>query len=500
MKRLLRVTSYIFRFLNAIKTKHVREKGRRVKSVADVDELTYKELKEAECYWIRDAQRGDYEKEIGALQQGLLISSDSKLLTLNPILENDVLVLTGRLHGVEFGNRHTNPIILPKHSRFSQLIIIEAHKATLHGGVNAVLSHIRKNFWIVQGRQLIKNILQRCVICKRLYGKSASEPWTVLPAERIATARVFETTGVDFAGPLYVKTDGDDIRKKVYIMLFTCAAIRAVHLELVADMTVNSCIEALRRFIARRGTPKIIISDNARTFKRADLELRKLEELVKKKEVLQLAAHKGITWRYIPERAAWWGGFWERLVRSVKNALKASIGRAVLTSEELRTLLTEVESVVNARPLTYITNDDKDLEPLTPSNFLIDCNSAILATDFQSDGSTISQAWTLRQALLRRYMKRWREEYLQQLRYIHHNKSAASRSIGIGDVVLVKDDNKPRLQWKLAVVQTTYQGRDGRIRVCDVRMQGQQVLKRPIQLLYPLEISSSIAGPEDVEN
>lgn len=191
----------------------------------------------------------------------------------------------------------------------------------MHGGVNAVLALLRKRFWIVKGR---------------LHGKSASEPWTTLPVERIKTTRPFETTGIDFAGPLYIKSDGEVTERKSYIMLFTSAAIRAVPLELVKDKTVESCINALRRFMSRFGPPETIISDNAKTFKRADLELKKLQQLLKHRKIQQVTAHKGITWKYIPERAAWWGGFWERLVRSVKDCIKALLMKYELFCQKLK--------------------------------------------------------------------------------------------------------------------------------------------------------------------
>lgn len=445
---------------------------------------------------LQPEQKRHYSKDMKALENNRTLSSDSKISSLNPSIFDGVLKANCRLPKGEFCSDIRNPIILPKNSHLSQLIVLDAHRKTHHSGISAVLAHIRRRYWIIQARQLIKRIIQRCVVCLRFHGKSAMEPWTVLPAKRVVTSRPFETTGVDFAGPLYVTCE--DGERKVYIMLFTCAAIRAVHLELVGDMTTKSCINALRKFVARRGVPATIISDNAKTFKQVDLELKKLEELLKSSDVQNMAANQNISWKFIPERAAWWGGFWERLVRSVKNCLKAAIGKAKLSIDDLTTLLAEVESVVNARPITYVTSDHNDLEPLAPSNFLTNCKCILSSPDISNDGSAIANSWSLRQSLIKNYMKRWRTEYLCQLRSIHHNKPDLSKSVKVGDVVLLHEDNKPRLLWRLAVIQQTYQGRDGRIRACDVRLRNQQILKRPIQLLYPLEISA--AGAEDVEN
>ncbi|XP_017474508.1 PREDICTED: uncharacterized protein LOC108365073 [Rhagoletis zephyria] len=254
-------------------------------------------------------------------------------------------------------------------------------------------------------------------------------------------------------------------------------------------MTVKSCIGALRRFMARRGVPDIIISDNARTFKRADIEFRKLKALLKKPDLQNLAADKGIKWKYIPERAAWWGGFWERLVKSVKLALKAAVGKSLLDYDNLSTLLAEVECIVNSRPLTYISQNFNDLQPLSPSKFLNDCKSILTSAEFDKDDTDIIKSWQLRQHLLKRYMRQWRGEYVTQLRNFHQIKNKSIRSIKVGDVVTVQEDYKPRFMWKLAVVQAVYPGRDGRIRACDVRLGSGTVMRRPVQLLCPLELS-----------
>ncbi|XP_037932486.1 uncharacterized protein LOC119667268 [Teleopsis dalmanni] len=241
-------------------------------------------------------------------------ATTSKLLCLYPIIDNGDIRLSCRISVKVYDESLTKPAILPKLSRFSRLLIIQAH--TLHGGVNVELAYIRKIYWMIQGRQLIKNIVSQCIVCKKV------------------------------------------------------RVIRAVHLELVKILTTNRCIDALRRFVARCSCPETIMSDNAKTFERANKELQKLETLLKSEEFQNIPAHKGFSWKFISERAAWWGGFWERLVKSIKICLKSAIGKLMLTYNELNTLLTEVEYVINIRPLTYITYDEKDLEALTPAHFL----------------------------------------------------------------------------------------------------------------------------------
>ena len=165
-------------------------------------------------------------------------------------------------------------------------------------------------------------------------------PVAPLPALRATRAPPFSVTGCDYAGPLFCLPN-----EKVYILLFTCAVTRAVHLELVDSLSLVDFMLAFRRFAYRRSFPDVIWSDNAKTFKSA---------------AAALATEFGPTspeWRWITPRSAWWGGFWERMVRTVKSSLKKTLGKHVLTKVELETLLVEVEACVNSRPLTFVSDD-----------------------------------------------------------------------------------------------------------------------------------------------
>ena len=158
----------------------------------------------------------------------------------------------------------------------------------------------------------------------------------------------------------------------MYICLFTCAVIRAIHLEVVEDLTVDAFLRAFRRFISRRGIPELVISDNAQTFKAAAESLKAYsEQIMVTSEVQKFLFNNGIKWKFIVERAPWWGGFYERLVGSVKRCLKKVIGKSLMSVEEMFTVTTEVEAAVNSRPMTYLYSDIGDGNPLTPSHFLV---------------------------------------------------------------------------------------------------------------------------------
>lgn len=157
----------------------------------------------------------------------------------------------------------------------------------------------------------------------------------------------------------------------MYIVLFTCSVTRAVHLELVSDMSSAAFLLAFRRFIARRGLPRTIYSDNALTFKRTSRELQKIWKVLQEDGFQDFIANQRIRWKFIVQAAPWWGGWWERLIGTVKTALRKVLGRSCLSSEELSTILTEVEAVLNSRPLTYSDNDPSEPTAITPAHFLV---------------------------------------------------------------------------------------------------------------------------------
>lgn len=308
--------------------------------------------------------------------------------------------------------------------------------------------------------------------------------------DRLIAARAFEITGVDFAGPLYVEPDRAP-SVKVYLMLFTCAVVRAVHLEVVPNLTTRCCLNAIRRFVSRRGLPRIIYSDNAKTFKRVDFEIQQLYKNIDSCEISSYAANRGIRWKFIVERAPWWGGWWERMIRTIKNALKATIGRANLTYEQLETTLIEIEATINSRPLTYLSSDSSALKPLTPADFLLDTGITSIIdinTGSSLKGEGLNELWKIRQKILNKFWKRWTSEYICQLRSAHESRASPTSIIKIGDVVLLQEPNQPRLMWKLARIVQIFPGRDGKIRACQLRLANKTHLRRSVQAIYPLEV------------
>ncbi|GBN79620.1 hypothetical protein AVEN_240820-1 [Araneus ventricosus] len=254
---------------------------------------------------------------------------------------------------------------------------------------------------------------------------------------------------------------------------------------------------AFRRFISRRGLCSTIYSDNAKTFKCADVELRKLWKYIRHPTVQNLISSHGIKWKYIVEKGAWWGGFWERHFRTIKTSLRKIVGRSSLSLSELETLFIEIEAMINSRPITYIYDDPSEPSPLTPAHFLIGKRLLSLPVTRVSREELIGSRNSLikrhkhQQNLLNHFWYRRRKHYLLSLRSMNIcPPTNVSGKFKVNDVVLVHDDRYPRNMWTMGKIIETHPGRDGKIRSCLIKTANGN-LRRPVQLLYNLEINNS---------
>ena len=342
----IRVVSWVLRFVSNVR----RGKEGRVFS-----QLSYEELSKAKLVLFRQSQRQAFHVELKLLEAGKPVPKGSSLFKLSPFVDPEgVLRVSGRLQFAELSYEEKHPLILPK-DYLSKLLVRFQHRLLKHAGVDLMLTSLRNSFWIVGLRRIAKGVKGECVRCQRQDAKSCNEVAAPLPESRVSQAPPFTVTGVDFAGPLFCV---DRPGQKLYICLFTCAVVRAVHLELTESLSTSDFVLAFERFVARRGLPSIVYSDNAKTFKGAEVRLQ------------ALFGPSCPSWKYIVPRSPWWGGWWERLVRSVKGALRKSLGRASLSRVELETTLFGVENCINSRPLTFVSDEVQSKAPLTPNHFL----------------------------------------------------------------------------------------------------------------------------------
>ena len=220
------------------------------------------------------------------------------------------------------------------------------------------------------------------------------------------------------------------------------------------------------------------------------------------KTVSDFCSGRGIEWRFIVKRAPWHGGFWERLIGLTKSTLKKVIGKNRITDGQLHTIITDVEAALNDRPLTYVSTEKSDSEPITPSHLLfgrriipfpIENPPELDEEDdptFTLTPANIIEAVQLKSKVIHDFWGRWKHEYLSALREFHQHTSGKNRDIiKPGDVVIVHDD-KPRLLWNLAVVESLIRGDSGNVYSANIRT-SQGKPNRPIRTLYPLEVRAA---------
>ena len=378
----------------------------------------------------------------------------------------------GRIQNADLPFSAKHPALLDKDHFLSALLVKRAHERVVHSGVKATLTELRSQFWIIRGRSFVRQILGRCTVCKRFEGRPHRTPNPPpLPLFRVEEAPPFTNTGVDFAGPLYIK-GANDVYSKVWISLFTCCMTRAVHLDLVQDLSAPSFLRCLKRFTTRRGLPTTMVSDNGKTFKAT---ARILRSIVSHGDVQRYITGLGIKWVFNLPKAPWWGGVFERIIRSTKCCLCKIIGQAKLTYDELLIAVVEVEAVLNSRPLSYLSMDDIE-EPLTPSHLLTGRRILSLPNHLcrgteEDDGDITAGPEVLTKRarhlnnVLDRFWARWRKEYLLELRETHRNHGGHTRPspLAIGDV-MVHSTDRPRNFWKLGRVKKLLTGRDGKVR------------------------------------
>lgn len=490
LRKLLAVTACVIRFTDNLR---VPPDQRRYGPICA------EEFVAARLRWVKDVQGSVYHKEVTNLQHLARLPNTPRLMLVRQLRlfidAKGFVRCGGRIHNAPLSDLTKFPYLLPARHSFSRLIVWDIHVTLYHSGTNATLTALRQTYWIPAARQYIKSVLRTCVVCRRISGKPYPTPDTApLPHIRTQDVYPFTYTGVDFTGALYVRRGGTEV--KVYLCLFTCATTRAVHLEVVQDLTAESFLLTFRKFASRRSLPRMMISDNGSTYLSAAEDLKSLMELPEVKKEL---SRRGVTWRFIPKRAPWYGGFWERLVGLTKTALKKVLGRRHISLTVLETIIVEIEAVINDRPLTYVSSELGDIEPLTPAHLLhgrritylphemVDTDE-IVDPSYGSTDSVRRRAKTLA-VVLQDFQKRWRHDYLTSLREFHRSSGDTHQVIKKGDVVIIHDD-VPRMMWKIAVVNDLVIGGDGLVRAATLRT-ANGTTNRPITKLYPLELNDS---------
>lgn len=327
----------------------------------------------------------------------------------------------------------------------------------------------------------------------------------ILPEERVQISPPFSKVSVDYCGPLYVhyKIRGR-VPTKTYVAVYVCQSTKAVHLELAFDLSSACFLGAFKRFVATRGLPVKVFSDNGTNFVGGNSELHELYQMLRSSnladDIKQMCRDDHIQWHFYPPGSPHFGGLHEAAVKSAKYHLRRVIGRANLTHEELHTLLKQVEAVLNSRPLTAISSSTDDLESITPGHFLIGRPLIAIPESLMCDMNVNNaKRWELVKTLHQNFWKIWSRDYLTELqrRYKWKNKSP---NVKVGEIVLLKDDNLPPLKWRLGRVIDLHPGADGLTRVVTVQCGPNQAYKRAVTRICPLpiDVERTVQGGEDV--
>lgn len=462
---------------------------------------TVQERWDATLHWVRIVQGQSFPQEIETLKQKKDLPLKSSLTPLAPkwCEEEKLLRVGGRLDRSELPRDTKHPIILPHDSYLTTMIIRHAHTHNVHGGVQATLRLLRERFWIARDKSTVRNCLFRCQLCFQFKGTKAGQQMASLPPYRVRVSRPFTNTGVDFAGYFEVKMA--DTRNapytKCYVALFICLSTRAIHLELVRDLSTQSFIEAVKNFAARKGIPKNIYSDNGTNFVGASNELPQLLHQATSRvgqDVAHALAKTEIQWHFNPAQAPHFGGIWESNIKIMKLHLKKSLKDRRLKFDEFYSILARIEAALNSRPLCPLSNDISDDQALTPSHLLYGyAINNLPEPDIVDQPLNLLQRYQYKSRIHQEFWQRWSADYLSQLQK-RTKWHRVKPNVAVGQLVLISEDNVPPSQWLMGRITAVQLGADDLIRSAWVLCRG-RTISRPIHRLciLPTEDNQALA-------
>ncbi|XP_048004785.1 uncharacterized protein LOC125240764 isoform X1 [Leguminivora glycinivorella] len=484
LKRMQRIFAYMARFIH----------NARFKNDKRSDPLSAEELDYALKKLILISQKESFPTEYDKLKSGTSIKK-STISSLNPYIDTndlDLIRVGGRLSNSDYEYDKVHPILLSKNHRITKLLFECQHKALMHAGPQHLLYSIRERYWPIGGRGIARSISHQCVTCRRFGGRTVTPIMGNLPKQRLQPGSPFLEVNVDYAGPVMMANRrGRGCRLiKAYICIFVCCKTKAIHIELVGDLSTANFIAALKRFIARRGKPLDIFCDNGSNFVGAANELKSF--------IAQNATHisdaitsESINFHFLPPHAPHFGGLHEAGVRSIKHHLRRVLGSANLVYEDLYSTLTYIEALLNSRPLTPLSSDQNDLLPLTPGHFIIGRSMTAIPEEDLTSRTRLVDRYQKIQQLRQHFWARWQLEYISELQIRTKWRQSTNGQLEIGTLVVIKDKQQPPIKWLLGRIQRVFPGHDGVTRVAEIQT-ATGLLRRDFTKICPLPVGTTV--------
>ncbi|XP_064627989.1 uncharacterized protein LOC135487823 [Lineus longissimus] len=456
----------------------------------DTSPLKLEDVKQAEHAVIQYQQKRHYSAEIEALQGGAaVVGKKSQIRGLDPILRDGLLKVGGRISRSNLPEETIHTVILPKGSHVARLILNYVHLLLWHGGRNQMLSRLRTKYWIVQAPSAACSVIRNCVVCRKMKGPLGEQRMSDLPEDRLTPDKPpFTCTGVDYFGPFEVKRGRSVVER--WGVMFTCLVVRAVHIEVADSLDTSSYINALRRFLAHRGQCVKLRSDNGSNFHASQKELKEAIGQWNTKQIQACMVQREVDWAFNPPAGSHHGGVFERMIGLTRKVLNSVISQHSIRKMDedcFRTLLCEVQAILNDRPITKLSDQSDDLEALTPNHLLLMKRQPSLPPGvFEKEEIYVKRRWRQVQYLSDLFWKRWVGEYIPLLQE-RQKWLEVRRNMDYGDIVLLADDRAPRNSWSLGRIIGVVPDRHGVVRQVRVKTQHNELVRPVDKLVMVLE-------------
>ena len=438
-------------------------------------------IEEAERLWITDAQ--------SKMNNHIKPETMKRL----GVQERDGLIVVGAR--LEEWTGHTyddqNPVLLSAKSRFAELYARQIH-SECHLGVSSVVAKIRRKYWIVGLRDLVKRIGRECTTCKKLNKDLQKQIMGKLPAERLKEAPAWSYCSLDLFGPFEIRgTTNKRSRSKGYAVILNCLLSRSVHLELVSDYGTESFLLAVRRFASIRGCPIKIWSDRGSQLLAANKEMKRVIISLEEQILKEFGSDNSIDWQFTTPDAPWQNGCAESLVKSAKKAISIAIGSQVLTFSEMQTVLYEAGNLLNERPIGRKPSAVEDGAYLCPNDLLLGRSTRQISGGPFNMPSSQYARYRFTQKIITAFWVKWTRDFFPSLT-VWPKWHTAHRSVKVGDIVLIQDSNQIRGQWKMGrVTEANPSLRDGFVRNIEIQYKNEgaksyTTINRPVQKVIVL--------------